>query len=113
MPIDDLAALGQKMKIARKEKELTQQELADLSHVWEIQQAVYCHLLRLLLRRQRSTGFTDVRRMTFAGKFFISLIFSADFTIMAVLLHRLDSFSLRAYKLRTAPMMMFHSRSAA
>ena len=33
--------------------------------------------------------------------------------IMAVLLHRLDSFSLRAYKLRTAPMMMFHSRSAA
>ena len=33
MPIDDLAALGQKMKIARKEKELTQQELADLSHV--------------------------------------------------------------------------------
>ena len=33
MPIDDLAALGQKMRIARKEKELTQQELADLSHV--------------------------------------------------------------------------------
>ena len=33
MPIDDLAALGQKMKKARKEKELTQQELADLSHV--------------------------------------------------------------------------------
>ena len=36
-----------------------------------------------------------MRRMTFAGKFFVSLIFSADFTIMAVLLHRLDSFSLR------------------
>ena len=39
-----------------------------------------------------------MRRMTFAGKVVISLIFSADFTIMAVLLHRLDSFSLRAYK---------------
>ena len=33
MPIDDLAALGQKMREARKEKGLTQQELADLSHV--------------------------------------------------------------------------------
>ena len=43
----------------------------------------------------------------------ISLIFSADFTIMPILLHRLDSFSLSAYKLRTALMMMFHSRSAA
>ena len=33
MPIDDLSALGQRMRIARKGKELTQQELADLSHV--------------------------------------------------------------------------------
>ena len=33
MPIDDLAALGQKMRIARKEKELTQQELAEKLHV--------------------------------------------------------------------------------
>ena len=33
MPIDDLTALWQKMREARKEKGLTQQELADLSHV--------------------------------------------------------------------------------
>ena len=33
MPIDDLTALGQKMRAARKKKGLTQQELADLSHV--------------------------------------------------------------------------------
>ena len=33
MPIDDLTALGQKMWEARKKKDLTQQELADLSHV--------------------------------------------------------------------------------
>ena len=33
MPIDDLTTLGQKMREARKNKELTQQELADLSHV--------------------------------------------------------------------------------
>ena len=33
MPIDGLTALGQKMRKARKEKGLTQQELADLSHV--------------------------------------------------------------------------------
>ena len=33
MPIDDLTALGQKMRKARKNKELTQQELSDLSHV--------------------------------------------------------------------------------
>ena len=33
MPIDDLTALGQKMREARKNKDLTQQELADLSHV--------------------------------------------------------------------------------
>ena len=33
MPIDDLTALGQKMREARKEKGLTQQELTDLSHV--------------------------------------------------------------------------------
>ena len=33
MPIDDLTALGQKMREARKKKELTQQELAVLSHV--------------------------------------------------------------------------------
>ena len=32
MPIDDLTALGQKMRKARKNKELTQQELSDLSH---------------------------------------------------------------------------------
>ena len=32
MPIDDLTALGQKMREARKNKELTQQELSDLSH---------------------------------------------------------------------------------
>ena len=30
---DDLTALGQKMREARKKKDLTQQELADLSHV--------------------------------------------------------------------------------
>ena len=30
MPIDDLTALGQKMRGARKNKELTQQELSDL-----------------------------------------------------------------------------------
>ena len=34
MPIDDLTALGQKMREARKNKELTQQELSDLSHVY-------------------------------------------------------------------------------
>ena len=33
MPIDDLTALGQKMREARKNKELTQQALSDLSHV--------------------------------------------------------------------------------
>ncbi len=33
MPIDNLTALGQKMRKARKNKELTQQELSDLSHV--------------------------------------------------------------------------------
>ena len=33
MPIDDLTALGQKMRESRKKKDLTQQELADLSHV--------------------------------------------------------------------------------
>ena len=33
MPIDDLTALGQKMREARKKKDLTQQELSDLSHV--------------------------------------------------------------------------------
>ncbi len=33
MPIDDLTALGQKMLEARKKKDLTQQELSDLSHV--------------------------------------------------------------------------------
>ena len=33
MPIDDLTALGQKIREARKKKDLTQQELADLSHV--------------------------------------------------------------------------------
>ena len=33
MPIDDLTALGQKMWETRKNKELTQQELSDLSHV--------------------------------------------------------------------------------
>ena len=33
MPIDDLTAFGQKMREARKKKALTQQELADLSHV--------------------------------------------------------------------------------
>ena len=31
MPIDDLNALGQKMREARKRKDLTQQELSDLS----------------------------------------------------------------------------------
>ena len=33
MPIDDLTALDQIMRKARKEKDLTQQELSDLSHV--------------------------------------------------------------------------------
>ena len=33
MPIDVLTALGQKMWETRKNKELTQQELSDLSHV--------------------------------------------------------------------------------
>ena len=33
MPIDDLTVLGQKMQEARKKKDLTQQELSDLSHV--------------------------------------------------------------------------------
>lgn len=33
MPIDDLAALGQKMREAQKKKDLIQQELADLSHI--------------------------------------------------------------------------------
>ena len=33
MPIDVLTALGQKMQEARKNKELTQQELSDLSHI--------------------------------------------------------------------------------
>lgn len=33
MPIDDLTALEQKMREARKNKVLTQQELSDLSHV--------------------------------------------------------------------------------
>ena len=34
MPIDDLTALGQKMQESQKNKELTQQELSDLSHVF-------------------------------------------------------------------------------
>lgn len=33
MPIDDLTALGQIMRKARKEKDLTQQELSSLIHV--------------------------------------------------------------------------------
>lgn len=33
MPIDELGELGQKMRAARKEKDLTQQQLADASHV--------------------------------------------------------------------------------
>ena len=33
MPIDDLTAFGQKMREARKNKELTQQELSELSQV--------------------------------------------------------------------------------
>ena len=33
MPIDDLTALGQKNARSPKDKELTQQELSDLSHV--------------------------------------------------------------------------------
>ena len=33
MPTDDLTALGKKIREARKEKDLTQQELLDLSHV--------------------------------------------------------------------------------
>ena len=33
MPIDDLTTLGQRMREARKKKDLTQQELSDLSHV--------------------------------------------------------------------------------
>ena len=33
MPIDVLTALRQKMRKARKNKELTKQELSDLSHV--------------------------------------------------------------------------------
>ena len=33
MPIDDLTALGQIMREARKKKDLTQQELSDQSHV--------------------------------------------------------------------------------
>ena len=33
MPMDDLTALGQRMREARKKKDLTQQELSDLSHV--------------------------------------------------------------------------------
>ena len=41
MPIDDLTALGQKMREARKNKELTQQELSDLSHVSVKQIAKY------------------------------------------------------------------------
>ena len=45
-------------------------------------------------------------RMAFAGKFFVGFVFSADFAIMTVFFHRLDPFSHRAYKLRTAPMMM-------
>ena len=35
MPIDDLTALGQKMREARKNKELTQQELSDLHCISE------------------------------------------------------------------------------
>ena len=33
MPINDLTSLGQIMRKARKEKDLTKQELSDLSHV--------------------------------------------------------------------------------
>ena len=33
MPIDELKELGLKLKAARKEKGLTQQELSDISHV--------------------------------------------------------------------------------
>ena len=33
MPVDELKELGLKLKAARKEKGLTQQELADISHV--------------------------------------------------------------------------------
>ena len=44
MPIDDLTALGQKMRGARKNKELTQQELSDLSHV-SVKQIVILSIL--------------------------------------------------------------------
>ena len=43
MPIDDLTALGQKMREARKNNELTQQELYDLSHVSVKQFVVHLH----------------------------------------------------------------------
>ena len=33
MPIDDLTALGDALRAARKEKNLTQEQLADESHV--------------------------------------------------------------------------------
>ncbi len=33
MPIDDLTALGEALRAARKEKNLTQEQLADKSHV--------------------------------------------------------------------------------
>ena len=46
MPIDDLTALGQKMREARKKKDLTQQELSDLSHVSVKQTVSYTHLSR-------------------------------------------------------------------
>ena len=51
MPIDDLTALGQKMREARKNKELTQQELSDLSHVSEASSAC---------PRQKSINFIKV-----------------------------------------------------
>ena len=48
MPIDDLTALGQKMREARKNKELTQQELSDLSHVSVKQIAKHLRIFGLL-----------------------------------------------------------------
>ena len=33
MPIDDLAVLGEALRAARKEKNLTQEQLADEAHV--------------------------------------------------------------------------------
>ncbi len=96
MPIDDLTALGQKMREARKKKDLTQQELADLSHV-SVKQ------ISNIEKGKMNPSYLILRAL--AKVLHISL--------MPALFHSDSLSSVRAYKRWTAPITVFHSRSAA